>query len=74
MFDFEIMLKTRFVPGSSAQTKAGYVLKYKGENHFVESARFELSITFIIPRWSPLQRLGGGVAGIMGGQCDDLGQ
>ena len=36
------MLKTSFVPGSSAQTKAGYVLKYKGKNHLtIYSASFE---------------------------------
>ena len=64
------MLKTSFVPGSSAQTKAGYVLKYKGENHLsiYYSASVEDCVSFLILRWPVLQRLGGGVAGVVGGR------
>ena len=64
------MLKTSFVPGSSAQTKAGYVLKYKGTNHLtIYSASFEdCVVSFMILRWSVLQRLGGGVASFVGGR------
>ena len=72
VFDFN-MLKTRFVTGSSAQTKAGYVLKYKGDNR-LNSSRFEDCLTFIICRRPVHQRVGGGVAGVVGGRGDGLVQ